>query len=194
MLSESDLELLETYLDGELPVTEAEGLWRRLAAEPELSAELDQLRADRAVRQMVWRSMEPGEASVRRVESGVAARSRRRDVFAALRTATGILTAAAACILFGFAMGWLGHENYPTSIPQPAVTTGSMNIADTSGRVADAGHRPELRIEDESGRVRAVQDFRSLQEQQEFMQDLNRWNQRQSQVPDNVVPVSEDLQ
>jgi len=193
MGSESDLELLETYLDGELPVADAEGLWRRLAAEPELSAQLDQLRADRELRQMVWRSMEPAETSVRRVEAGVGARARRRDVFSALRTAAGVLTAAAACILFGFAMGWLGHENYPSNIPQPAASTGGgIPVVST----ADTSRRPELRIEDGSGNVRAVQQFRTPQEEQEFMQDLSRWNQRQSQsqIPDNVVPVSEDLQ
>ncbi len=43
-VNEGDIELLNAYLDGELPVPECEGLWRRVAVEPDLAAELDRLR------------------------------------------------------------------------------------------------------------------------------------------------------
>ena len=45
-VNENDVELLHEYVDGELPVAECEGLWRRLAIERELMGELDRLRAD----------------------------------------------------------------------------------------------------------------------------------------------------
>ena len=35
-MNDSDIELLHAYLDGELPVAECEGLWRRLAIEKDL--------------------------------------------------------------------------------------------------------------------------------------------------------------
>lgn len=46
-VNENDFELLNAYLDGELPVAECEGLWRRLAVERELMSELDSLRGSR---------------------------------------------------------------------------------------------------------------------------------------------------
>lgn len=54
-LAESDLELLSAYLDNQLSVAERVSLERRLAAEPRLRAELEELRATTAL----LRSLEP---------------------------------------------------------------------------------------------------------------------------------------
>ena len=56
-MSGTDIELLETYLDDALPPAEADALRGRLANEPALSAELDQLRTDRAQRASAFASM-----------------------------------------------------------------------------------------------------------------------------------------
>ena len=68
-VNDNDMELLHEYVDGELPVADCEGLWRRLAVEHDLMGELDQLRADHAVRTMVWNSLEPEESTVARLEA-----------------------------------------------------------------------------------------------------------------------------
>ncbi len=72
-VNENDYELLSAYLDGELPVAECEGLWRRLAIERELMSELDTLRADHAVRGMAWSTLDPDDHAVARVESRIIA-------------------------------------------------------------------------------------------------------------------------
>src|SRR5271154_7087825 len=100
-MTDTDLELLETYLDGELPMSQAEGLWRRLAVETDLSSELDKLRGSRPSRPQIWESGEPTDLEtavfVNKVKSSV--RSRR-----GLETVRRVLiyaTAAAACIAVG---------------------------------------------------------------------------------------------
>src|SRR5437879_4444882 len=66
-LAEDDLELLETYLDGALGVVEVEALRHRLESESELSAALEELRGQRALRQAVWQSIEPDQATADRL-------------------------------------------------------------------------------------------------------------------------------
>jgi anti-sigma factor RsiW len=44
-VNDNDMELLHEYVDGELPVADCEGLWRRLAVERDLMGELEHLRA-----------------------------------------------------------------------------------------------------------------------------------------------------
>src|SRR5215207_3961398 len=66
-LTENDLELLETYLDGELSTDEAAALRERVGASEELSGALEMLRAERATRGVVWRSFEPSALEVDRL-------------------------------------------------------------------------------------------------------------------------------
>ena len=77
--NDNDMELLHEYVDGELPMSDCEGLWRRLAIERELMGELDRLRADHAVRTMVWSSLEPDESTVARLQAKVMRATRRED-------------------------------------------------------------------------------------------------------------------
>src|SRR5437764_10975801 len=64
---ETDLELLESYLDGELPSAESDALRRRIASEPVLAAAIQTLRSERAVRAAFWESCEPGDDVVSRL-------------------------------------------------------------------------------------------------------------------------------
>src|SRR5579872_2987588 len=100
-VNENDLELLHEYVDGELPVADCEGLWRRLAIERDLMGELDRLRADHAIRTMVWSSLEPDETTVARLEAKIMHATRREDFMSWGGNALRICTSAAALILFG---------------------------------------------------------------------------------------------
>src|SRR5580704_1564090 len=112
-VNDNDLELLHEYVDGELPVAECEGLWRRLAIERDLMGELDRLRADHAVRTMVWNSLEPEESTVARLEAKIMRATRREDFMSWGSNILRITASAAALILFGFTVGWMGRDRYP---------------------------------------------------------------------------------
>jgi anti-sigma factor RsiW len=173
-VSELDLEILETYLDGELPMSEAEGLWRRLAAEPELSAALDELRASRAIRMSTWESAEPTDLEtvvlVNRVKSAV----RRRRGLEGVRRVLVFATAAAACIAIGFNIGWLAHVPGPSTVPATDQDLTTVAIHDTNGNLL------------------GTQKFNSAPEAHEFVHYLNAQSQEQRDPSQNVVPVSDE--
>src|SRR6266849_6510226 len=66
-VSDDDLELLETYLDGAIDPAESTSLQIRLTVEPTLNTALEELRAERSMRQAVWRAMEPDQLSADRL-------------------------------------------------------------------------------------------------------------------------------
>src|SRR4051812_1334391 len=115
--SETDLELLEMYLDGALERDEAETLQHRLRAEPQLSAALEDLRSQRALRQTLWQSNEPDQATADRLTwriRGAIAAEQKQPAIAPKRTwntwqFARFGSAAAACIVLGFAIGWVGR-------------------------------------------------------------------------------------
>jgi anti-sigma factor RsiW len=79
MLSDTELEILDAYLDDALSAEEAELLDSRLVVEPALAAALDDLRAQRAARRMVWRSMQPSQGSASQFVSATLRSFRRSD-------------------------------------------------------------------------------------------------------------------
>src|SRR2546430_7915531 len=115
-IADVDLELLETYLDGGLDAFGARELTRRLAAEPALAAALEELQSQRVLRQAVWHSLEPDQATADRLtwqirgrvaaelapqpRSAPTTRSRRWGPWQIAR----IGSAAAACIVLGFSV------------------------------------------------------------------------------------------
>lgn len=197
LVAEADLDLLETYLDGELPVADAEGLWHRLAAEPELTAALDQLRAQRAVRMAIWTQDEPTDPVVAKVNRKVVTSIRRMDWLETITRSLKFATAAAACIVFGFGVGWLGRANF---LPTPHLGSPDIHTVQLPGAsgVNDNGHHTyPVAIRDEAGRVIAVQQFDSLQDANDFANDLTKWQAGRQQQPSRdvpVVPVSDEQQ
>jgi anti-sigma factor RsiW len=182
IVNETDLELLETYLDGELPMSEAEGLWRRLAVEPELSAELDQLRADRADRALVWAKHEPDDAAAEAVSDRVSAAVHRRRWIEGIRRTLVYATSAAACIVVGFQIGWFERG------PMMAAPMAQSGLAS-----AQSAGVPVV-IRDVNGNVIGTPVFASQRDVGQFYRDVNDLQQVSPQQDresnQNVVPVS----
>ncbi|MGA2439354.1 MAG: hypothetical protein ABSH08_00215 [Tepidisphaeraceae bacterium] len=170
-VNDTDLELLHAYLDSELPVSECEGLWRRLAIERDLMAELDHLREDHAVRSMVWNSLEPDDASIARLQAKLMRATRREDFMSWTSNALRIVASAAALILFGFTVGWLGRDrfnaapnlaNMPSSAPHVAGVGDNMGIP-LANKVA-------VEVRDRSGKLVMVKQFDSMEDARLFVQ------------------------
>lgn len=167
-VNENDLELLHAYLDGELPTAECEGLWRRLASERELQAELDQLRADCSIRAMAWNSLEPDERSVIGVEANLMRAIRREDIMGWVFNGLRIVASAAALIIFGFTIGWLGRDRmYATPIA-------SLNPAERHSSAAGSVPLPaewNVEMRDNAGKIVKVFEFKSEDEARQFIRD-----------------------
>ncbi len=173
-VNENDCELLSAYLDGELPVAECEGLWRRLAIERELMSELDTLRADHAVRGMMWSTLDPGDQAVARLESRVMRASRREDILDRWHYVSRIITTVAALILFGFTIGWLGRERYIVS----PTSTASINSNQSNHMASSAGipqmpspGKVSVEVDDGTGKLVNLQ-FDTVDEANRFVHDF----------------------
>jgi hypothetical protein len=193
-VNDNDLELLSAYLDGELPVVESEGLWRRLAAERDLATELDQMRHDLASRGMSWACFEPDDGAVARVQYQVMRGARRDDVMATLRRVGSVASSVAAILLFGFTVGWMGRGN--AMAPNPA----GMHSGPQATQIADM-HPTDLAqdgkvakaypLYDEGGnllgKIVPTKPFASEEEAQQFMQHLNGFQDMQQGSHDSYV-------
>jgi hypothetical protein len=110
VVSENDLELLEEYLDEALGPVESERVRIRVLEDPAFAAALEQLRAERNTRAAVWASLEPSDRAVREVTRRVLAETRRSHVWLQVSQFARFGSAAAACLLIGLFMGWMGRE------------------------------------------------------------------------------------
>lgn len=202
-ISTNDLESLEMYLDGALSDDQADIMRKRLATEAGLPAALEELRAQRAVRQAVWTSLEPDMASVDRLHwrlRGAIANQQRGHRSHPWRFGR-IGSVAAACIVFGFFAGWFGRGNgvagpngatvpggsgeTPVAIDQQSPSTPVLNPAGTPILVP---------VTNEYGQVVAWQRFRNTGEAKDFTEDLHRANHLPSVTPsdDRVKLLSDE--
>jgi len=198
-VTETELDLIETYLDGELPMSEAEGLWRRLALEPELTAALDELRTDRALRINVWEQCEPAEAAAITVSRQINSAIGRRRVWESARRGAFYVTAAAACMLIGINIG------RQQGLITPAAPNGiSQNVAQNVAMNSNVGNANTsavpVNILDGSGRIVAMPSFQTMQEANNFARQFNNPNSSpvrtvsSGDAGQNVVPVSDVTQ
>ena len=170
MIQDADVELLEMLLDGELAAGQSEELSARLASEPNLAAELEKLRAERDVRSKMFLSLEGGEeVVVDRILSAARPSGRAGPTRFRIRYAM----AAAACVIIGFLVGWMGAMG------------GKSNVS-----ANPAPYRVEL--VDESGQVMAVQKFASLEKAREFSDDIRQWQVIQERLLNGQVTRQSD--
>jgi hypothetical protein len=184
-VNDSDLDLLHAYIDGEMPVSECEGFWRRLSVESDLLAELERMRGDHSIRQAMWATMEPADSVVARCETSILRATRRYDLLVSIRRISSISTAVAACLLFGFTVGWMGRDRY---LHAPVSGTSPMAMVEQASQHSSSptANNSTVYIED-GGHLVAVQQFKSLEEARQFAEDINRVQANQQDTRDSAV-------
>lgn len=188
-LNDIDLELLEAYLDGEVPQGPTrDALVKRLETERELAEALEALRAERFVRAQAFQSMEPDARSAEQFawattqslrHASHAGNPLHRSFWTWSNSALRTISAAAACVVLGFLIGFMTRGTPSSPLPE------GSGAAPTE--VQNAGYN--VALTNERGEVVAVQRFDSPDKAREFANDVDRW-QRQQQLPGPVAPTS----
>lgn len=200
---ETDLELLESYLDDELSSVQVDDLRLRLASEPELATLLENLRAERDARVGIWESYEPSDHSVDLVLKGIRREMNRSLVFQKVGRATRWAGSLAACVALGFAGGYSvrgGNAAPAPSVNNPAVVdagsdTDPGNIVWNAGGARDlnqpsAGTNGYLvSFTDDQGNLIGSQRFKTVSEARDFMRDFQLRQQQQKQLKNGGVKL-----
>jgi anti-sigma factor RsiW len=178
MVNDTDLELIEAYLDDALSTDDVEQLDRRLAYEPQLAAALGKIRTQRALRTMAWMSREPSAESSEQLAGRIASAIRQRQAARTLARWARAAGALAACILFGFVAGWIGRGRAEPAtfhaMPAGAISHAAMTL-DSSGVY-------QVALTDDGGNVLAVQRFARYEDARQFAADLSGYEARRRQV------------
>ncbi len=184
-LSDADLELLESHLDGELSVADDEALRERMNIEPELATVLATLRAERDARRGAFIMMEPDDAAVERFNRSASREIQRIDRETFWRTTASrlrVVAAAAACLVIGFSVGRIADSGVLNRGPREQI-----------GAIDPASRAVEVILTDTQGRQLGVQRFTSQERAQQFISDCQRWQQERERGVDGlqVTPVSQ---
>jgi anti-sigma factor RsiW len=176
MLTEADYEILDQYLDEELSDEEARRVEARLAAEPELSAAVIEMRSLRDQCQGYFASLEDDRAAGRVMDNVHAAIQRRRRMELTYQSLRWV-SAAAACVLVGLLI-W-------SAIPK----------GDGDGPGVPTGAQPtyySVQLTDAAGQVVAAQRCTSLDEARRVADELRRYQEQleRAQTGD-LMPVAE---
>jgi hypothetical protein len=212
------VELLELWLDGELPEDQSEALRQRLSAEPALAQALDALRGERQIRARVWQALEPGDTDVESLVSSVRRSVMKEEVWASrlrtLRNVSGI----AASIAIVFLAGWISRGRLSVGGEAPDNLTGILQAsnATSAGRAALFGPpidnsvglvstpsvmpvwvppvratgRFQVQVLDPAGNTIFVQQLDQLNDPTQFTEELGR---RQGVQPQNLRNPTEPI-
>jgi len=176
-ISDTELDLLETYLDGALAPDELGTLQARLVVEPELASALDELRAERSMRQAVWRVMEPDQIAADRLawrlQGAMVAQKQTPPRAWHQWHIARIGSAAAACLVIGFFLGSVGR-NGQTIAPTPGNGQSPLAVSSTNPPVTSTQTGLLVPVTDESGQVVAWQPFGNPNDAKDFTEDLHR--------------------
>jgi hypothetical protein len=194
-MNDTDLELLEQHLDGATTPDQDAQIARRLTEDADLAIAFDQLRAERATRRQALASLEPTDAQVQSFldRFDVARMSVRPRIQVAryLR----YVSAVAACLLVGFVVGAMNRGGTNTGpggavLTTPVVTGNPNQPPAVQNNPRDTFY--QVPLTDENGRVVAIQRFKSLDEARAFVEDINRWQQKQKQAANGEVRMVGD--
>lgn len=135
-VSDHDLEMLETWLDGELTEEQADALRRRMSNDTALAQMADQLRSDRQLRAHAWQGLD-SDADVEKLVANVRRENRKHELWGSrlqtLRQVSGI--AASVALMFG--AGWISRSRLSTSPDSPtAFVATNTNPAPTNVQAA----------------------------------------------------------
>jgi hypothetical protein len=152
-VSEQDLELLESWLDGELSDEQVEALRRRVSSEPQLSAVVDRLRGDRQTRAAVWQSINFSNHNVDHLIHNVRIAVRRDEVWTgrlrALRSVSGI----AAAIAMVFTAGWISARKLHVGSIPDQINLASPIVAITSSDQLQTAPQAQAVSQQQPGRT-----------------------------------------
>lgn len=175
MPTEDDMILLESYLDDALSPTEVAALDARLNEDAELTAALEQLRAERAARRQAFSSMEPSQAAADRFAGHVLAAVRRKESgfrWSGFARWGGL---AAACVLIGFGAGWMTRLSVASGPSgQPVIQV--INTPTETGGVIQAA------LLDQEGNLLGMHKFQSVEDAKQFVDELKIYRAGQSKV------------
>ncbi|MBV8781013.1 MAG: hypothetical protein JO353_06415 [Phycisphaerae bacterium] len=219
MLASDETESLEAFLDGESSEQQADVIRRQIdpnsaSWNPAIAAALQQLIGERELRGQWYATFERHDSAEDEVVGRLLANVEReldrderrmlahRDRMRMLRYVVG----AAACVVFSFFAGWIGHGRSGDSlnVPTVAVTNrnnasqGSLDFGGAGTLVSNikmpapdgtVGNAPlaipggvNVALTDNLGRIIAVQHFDTLNEAREFTQDVTHLRQQQQQM------------
>ena len=136
-VNEQNLDLLEEYLDEALAPDEVDALRIRLAEDAGLAAALQELRRDRDVRSAVWAANEPSEQRARQFAARVSTTARRNDLRSRVFRTSRFAGAAAACLMLGVFVGWLGRDRSGGDPSMAQLATTGPRVAAPVRNVAD---------------------------------------------------------
>jgi hypothetical protein len=196
-VNEMDLDLLEQHLDCALDAAASSHLQARLADDSSLADALSELKAQRAVRAAVWQSMHPDTVAADRLTwrirgamlnqdraAAEMAPSQSRNLWNPWRFAS-ICSAAAACVLLGFAVGRIGHGPNTTDQEKAIITSegGSTPLAVNIPHGAPLPNLtpapytgPKISVpftDPDTGTVVAWQTFDNPEQAKKFTEDLH---------------------
>lgn len=182
-VNETDLEQLETYLDDELSPEEVRELDRRLATESALADQLDQLRAQRALRVSVFRAMEPSDREVESLLKRVDGNLHRQADWSKLLGRLRYIGSAAACLFVGF---MISHAIWPTTPHDEInINTGPSHVAQPVAAPAQ-GQIYQVVLQDENGNVIGVQNFDNINDAREFQNDVGQLQSKHRQIQNGI--------
>lgn len=187
MLSESDLNLLDAYLDDALSASEVQVLDARLSEEPETAAALDSLRKERQARVAAFASLTPEPAHADRFAEGVLSSVRRRQFGRRVMRAAQWVGSLAACLAVGFFVGWIGRGGRaggtPGPVVAPAQTHDDAHLVIQVPGASDPGQY-HVAVLDGKGRVLAVEHFSKLEDPRQIAAYIGQYRARREPAHD----------
>jgi hypothetical protein len=192
MLSESDINLLDSYLDDALSASEVQSLDARLTEEPELASSLDSLRAERKARAAVLMTLTPSAQDAGQFSDTVIKSVRRREQTRWWMRNIRIGVSVAACLVIGFSVGWVGRGHGPIIQQVAKPLTPPNQEGGQAQRVIDVPKAPQtgqyqVALLDEKGKVIATHRFNKIEEVKRFADDLAQSQTRPHQAPPAIV-------
>jgi anti-sigma factor RsiW len=191
---DDDLEFLESYLDDALSDEETAALRQRLANEPNLMAALRQLREERSQRQAFFQSIDPSPKEVEKLLGAIHRAAERKRWWQDHRKLTRWGSAVAACMVFALVGGFFYNASGKQPLrPGSLAEVPTASIGGATNMVTPAGDY-EVEVPDfESGKIMAVQHFRTKNEADDFTRDLRQVEMRHRQSKNGMTVMDNEF-